>query len=88
MKLAKFRAKYMTRLQELKQSLLSQYPERRERIEYICDLLMNKLANLRTHTLADYIHTLHLATKEFSEFKELIPSAKEVEELLKGTEGE
>jgi len=88
MRLAKFRAKYMARLQELRQRLLSQYPERRERIEYICDLLMNKLQNLRTHTLADYIHTVYLAIKEFPEFKEIIPPPEEVEKLLNEEDGE
>jgi len=87
MKLAKFRAKYMAKLQELKQRLLVSHPERKERIEYICDLLMSKLQNLRTHTVADYIFTIHLATKEFPELKELIPPTKEIEEIL-DAEGE
>ena len=82
MRLAKFRAKHMAKLQELKQRLLSQYPDKKERIEYICDLLMAKLQNLRSHTLADYLFTLHLATKEFPELKELIPPTKEIEEML------
>jgi molybdopterin converting factor small subunit len=82
MKLAKFRAKYMARLQELRQRLLSKYPEKRERIEYIVDVIMNKLENLRTHTLADYVFTLYLASKEFPEFSELTPTTNEIEEIL------
>lgn len=86
MRLSEFRAIYLNRLMIVRENLLIKYPNMKERIEYICDVLANKLSSLRTSTLADYIHTLYLATKEFSEFKELIPSKKEVEELLKGDE--
>jgi 2-hydroxy-3-keto-5-methylthiopentenyl-1-phosphate phosphatase len=73
-------------LLNLKRQLLEKYPERRERIVYIVDVLASKLSNLRIYTLADYLHTVWLAVKEFGEFEEMVPSEKEVEELLK--EGE
>jgi hypothetical protein len=82
MKLSSFRAKYLSKLLELRRELEQKYPERRERIEYICDILANKLQNLRTHTVADYIFTLYLASKEFPEFSELTPTSKEIEEIL------
>jgi hypothetical protein len=83
MRLSDFKAMYLAKLLELKRKLLEKYPNKKERIEYVCDLLANKLSNLRTITLADYIRVLYLAVKEFPEFKELIPSVKEVEEILR-----
>jgi 5'-3' exonuclease len=82
MRLSNFRAKYLGKLLTLKRELEQKYPDKRERVEYVCDILANKLSNLRTHTLADYLFTLHLAIKEFSELKELIPTTEEVEEIL------
>jgi hypothetical protein len=82
MKLSSFRAKYLSKLLALKRELEQKYPDKRERIEYIVDVIANKLENLRTHTLADYIFTLYLATKEFPEFSELTPTSKEIEEIL------
>jgi uncharacterized protein YdhG (YjbR/CyaY superfamily) len=82
MRLSDFRAKYMARLLALRRELEQKYPERRERIEYITDVLANKLSNLRSHTIADYLFTAYLATKEFPEFHELIPPTKEIEEIL------
>jgi hypothetical protein len=43
-------------------------------------------AFLRVYTLSDYLHTVHLASKEFREFEALIPTEEEVEELLHGGE--
>jgi hypothetical protein len=83
MRLSDFRALYLSKLMACKESLLAKYPDRRDRIEYICDVLANKLNNLRTSTLADYIRTLYLATKEFPEFKELIPTVKDVQQILR-----
>ena len=81
--LKKFRAVYLARLINLRKTLLEKYPDRRDRIEYICDTLENDLNELRTHTLAHYLHIVYQAYKEFPEFSEMIPSGSEVEELLK-----
>jgi len=86
MKLREFKAKYLAKLLNLKKQLVEKYPERAERINYITDLLASKLENLRTFTLPDYLFTLHLVAKEIQEIEQLIPSEREVEELLE--EGE
>jgi hypothetical protein len=82
-KLHKFKTKYMSLLVSLKQELVQKYPNKVDRIELIIDILMNKLYALKSHSLADYLHTLHLATKEFKEFSKMMPSSEEIEEILK-----
>lgn len=84
--LREFKAKYLARLLSLKKQLVEKYPEHRDRVEYIVDMLVAKLEHLRTFTLPDYLATLYYASKEFKELEELIPSPQEVEELLE--EGE
>jgi hypothetical protein len=86
MKLREFKAKYMARLLNLRKQLLERYPDRVQRIEYIVDILSNKLSNLRIYTLADYLHIVRLAVKEFPEFEVLVPAEDEVEQLLRGGE--
>jgi hypothetical protein len=86
MKLREFKAKYMAILLELKEELEQRYPDRAQRVDYIVDVLMSKLENLRTYTLPDYLHTVYLASKEFREFKRMVPPKEEVEELLRGGE--
>jgi hypothetical protein len=76
----------MTRLINLKRELVGKYPNKRDRVEYITDILMNKLEHLRTYTLPDYIRTIHLACKEFGEFEALIPSEEEVDDLIRDEE--
>jgi hypothetical protein len=86
--LREFKAKYLAKLLNLKKQLIEKYPEKRERVEYVIDLLVAKLEHLRTFTLSDYLATLHHASKEFRELEQLIPSEKEVEELLEHVEAE
>lgn len=84
--LREFKAKYLVKLLNLKKQLVEKYPERRDRVEHVVDLLASKLENLRTFTLTDYLFTLHLATKEFPELEQLVPSEEEVQELIEGGE--
>ena len=86
MELREFKAKYLARLLNLKIRLLKKYPDRAQRIEYIVDLLANKLSTLRLYTLPDYLHSVHLATKEFKEFEELLPPVEEIDELLESSD--
>jgi hypothetical protein len=88
MKLREFRTKYLTKLLNLTKSLKEKYPDKAERIEYLTSILSTKLYNLRTFTLADYVYTLYLASTEFSEFANLIPSEQEVNELYKDQDDE
>jgi hypothetical protein len=81
-----FKSKYMSRLLELKNELLSKYPDRADRINYITDLLMNKLRNLRTSDISDYLFTVYQCEKEFEEFRRLQPRSEEVDELLEEEE--
>jgi hypothetical protein len=85
--LREFKTKYLTRLLNLKKQLLERYPDRAERINYIVDLLVTKLENLRTYTLTDYIATLYHASKEFKEIEQLIPTEEEINELLRRESG-
>jgi hypothetical protein len=81
--LREFKAWSIARAIELKKQLLEKYPDRAQRVEYIIDLLINKLRNLRVFTLTDYLAVLYDASKEFPELEALMPSSKIVEELLK-----
>jgi hypothetical protein len=81
-RLREFRAKYLAKLLNLKRQLLEKYPERAQRVEYVVDVLASKLSTLHVYSLADYLFTVHLATKEFPELEELIPNSREIEELL------
>jgi hypothetical protein len=85
-KLREFKARSLVYLIEIKRQLLEKYPDRSERINYIIDLLVTKLENLRTYTLTDYIFTLYQASKEFRELERLIPGTRDVDELLKSSE--
>ena len=80
--LREFKAKYLTKLLNLKKQLVEKYPEKSGRVEYIVDILVAKLEHLRTFTLTDYIATIYHASKEFKEFEQIIPSEQEIEELL------
>jgi len=82
MKFAKFKAKYIALLNEMKRELLSKYPDKAERVERIIDTLVHKAYTLKSHSLADFIHTIHLACREFEDFCKLMPSPKEVGELF------
>ena len=73
----------MTKLLNLKKQLIEKYPDRAQRIEYITDFLITKLEQLRVYTLTVYITMLYKASREFSEFEQLIPTSNEIEELLK-----
>jgi hypothetical protein len=84
--LREFKAKYLAKLLNLKKQLLEKYPDRRERVEHVVDVLVAKLEHLRTFTLSDYLFTLHLATKEFPELEQLIPPEEEVRKLLEHSE--
>ena len=83
MKLREFKALMLARILQLKNELLQKYPEKSERIYELTELLVHKTQNLRAFTLSDYIHTLYLASKEFTEFEKIIPSADIIEELLR-----
>ncbi len=80
--LREFKAKYATKIIELKKKLIEKYPDKRDRIENIIDLIMVKLERLRRYDLADYLFTLYHATKEFPELQELVPSSDDIEALL------
>ncbi|MEM4975945.1 MAG: hypothetical protein QXT64_01315 [Desulfurococcaceae archaeon] len=82
MKMEKFKAVSIAKLNELLKKLKEKYPERAERVDYIVDVLMAKLHTLDKHNLHDYLFTLHLSSKEFKEFMELVPDEKTVVELL------
>lgn len=83
MNLRRFKSKYMTRLMNLKRELLGKYPDKRDRVEYVADILMTKLEHLRVYTLPDYIRTIYFACKEFREFEALVPSEEEVDDLIR-----
>ncbi|MEM4619448.1 MAG: hypothetical protein QW607_04470 [Desulfurococcaceae archaeon] len=88
MKLREFRSKYMIRLMHLRDKLLEKYADQADRVNYLVDVVMNKLKNLRMFTLTDYLHTLYMLCKEFSEFCGLIPDPDEIDELMREKEVE
>lgn len=84
MTLREFKVRQMVKIKELEEEIMNKYPEKRERVRNLIDILVAKLSNLRMYTLYDYVQTLHLASREFAEFKQLMPSVQEIEELLRG----
>ncbi|MEM4952203.1 MAG: hypothetical protein QXV81_08085 [Ignisphaera sp.] len=86
MELREFKAMSLAKLMSLAKKLKEKYPERADRIEYIVFELAEKIQNLRTYSLTDYLFTLYLASREFAEFAELIPDEETVESLLKDEE--
>ena len=82
MTLREFKAKYLTKLLNLRKQLLEKYPEKTQRIEYVVSVLAAKLEHLRTFTLPDYLVTIYQSMKEFKEFEELMPSEEEIKRLL------
>ncbi|MEM3924438.1 MAG: hypothetical protein QXZ48_09165 [Zestosphaera sp.] len=82
MMLRQFKIKQLAKLKELEEQLVKQYPEKEKRVKEITALLLSKLSHLRTYTLYDYLETIYLASREFREFIELMPTTSEVEELL------
>jgi len=84
MKLRDFRAKEFAKLFEIKKELLEKYPEKADRIKFLCDTVASKLTKLRVYTLGDFMATLSSVVNEFKEFEALIPSTELIEELLKG----
>ncbi|MEM1695138.1 MAG: hypothetical protein QXQ90_00920 [Desulfurococcaceae archaeon] len=86
MALREFKVRQLARLKELEDLLLSKYPDKEKRIRELIDFLILKLSNLRTYTLYDYLEQLHRASREFPEFRQVIPKSNEVEELLQEKE--
>ncbi|MEM0458931.1 MAG: hypothetical protein QXZ31_03610 [Thermofilaceae archaeon] len=86
MKLREFKALSLSKLMSLAKELKTKYPDKRDRIDYIVNVLATKLQNLRVFTLTDYLFTLYLSSKEFKEFEELMPDERTVKSLLE--EGE
>jgi hypothetical protein len=81
-KLYYFKVKYLARLIRLRKELKAKYPVEADRIENIVFEIAPKLANLRRHTLTDYLFTATLACREFSELCKLIPSEQEIKTLV------
>ena len=81
-KLYYFKAKYMSRLMQLRKELKAKHPEKRDRVEEIVFEIAPRLANLRRHMLTDHLFTVTLACKEFSEFCSLVPSEQEIKQLF------
>jgi hypothetical protein len=81
-KLYYIKAKYLSKLMRLRRELKAKYPEKSERIENIVLELASKLVNLRRHMLTDYLFTVTLACKEFTEFCNLIPSEQEIRQVF------
>jgi len=81
-KLERFKSKYIVLLSELKKELLSKYPGREGRIEYIVDTLIHKVYTLDFYTLADFLHTLYLACKEIQELCKIMPAQQDIDKLL------
>jgi hypothetical protein len=80
-KLYYFKAKYISRLMRLRKELKQKYSNKADRIEEIVFNIATKLANLRRHTLADYMFSVTLACKEFAEFCSLVSTWQEIKQI-------
>ena len=83
MELREFKAVTLAKLMKLSEELKAKYPEKASRIDELTDMIVAKLNNLRSYTMSDFLFLLYAASKEFPEFKQLIPEPQEVEQLMK-----
>jgi hypothetical protein len=83
MNMTEFKIKYLLKLGDIEEMLLVKYPDKKERIVFLCNLLESKLESLQLYNLNDYVATILHARQEFNEFIELLPWEFEVEQLIK-----
>lgn len=83
MKVREFKSLQIVKIHEIERKLKEKYPEKASRVDEIVTHLLSKVYDLRVFTLSDYLFTIMLASREFSEFRELMPSEETVKELLK-----
>jgi len=83
MNMTEFKIKYLLKLGDIEEMLLVKYPDKKERIVFLCNLLESKLESLQLYNLNDYVATVLHARQEFNEFIELLPWEFEVEQLIK-----
>jgi hypothetical protein len=81
------RRRYLEHLDRLRRVLETKYPDRRERVEMIYDLLRSGIGNLRHSNLVDYLQLLYRLSREFPELVELVPSGREIELILRSGRG-
>ena len=81
-KLYAFKAKYLARLLKLRRELKQKYPEKADRVEEIAFEIAPRLANLRKHMLTDYLFTVTLICREFTELCQLVPTENEIKTLF------
>ena len=80
-RLVQFRAWSLAKLYELEKLLREKYPGRADQITTVVEILSNKLYYLNKYSLADYMYTLKILSKQFPELAELIPSTETVQQL-------
>ena len=80
--LREFKAVTLAKLMKLNEELKAKYPAKASRVDELTDMIVAKLTNLRSYTMSDFLFLLYAASKEFPEFRQLIPDEKTVEELL------
>ena len=80
-----FKNKQLAKIMKIRSILLEKHKNNTitiNRIEYLVTLLLNKLQYLNEYNLLDYIRLIHLITKEYPEFNELMPTYEEIDNLL------
>jgi hypothetical protein len=83
MNMTEFKIKYIIKLGDIEKELLIKYPDKKERIVSLCNLVESKLENLQLYNMHDYLATIFHAKQEFPEIWELWPWDYEVEQLIK-----
>lgn len=83
MKIREYKIRNLALLAQLQDKLPQKYGSE---IEDIMERLIVKTHGLRIYTLGDYIVTVMHLSKKYPELKVLLPSAKQVEGLLKEKE--
>jgi hypothetical protein len=81
-KLYALKARYLARLMSIRKELKQKHREKAERIEEIVFIMASRLANLRSHMLTDYMFSVTLACREFTELCNLAPSEQEIKQLF------
>lgn len=83
--LTEFKAISLAKLARIHEELKSRHPDN-SRIDFLVELLENKITSLGKYNLAYYLATVMDASREFEQFRELMPDEETTKTLLRDIE--
>ena len=83
LKLEEFKSKYLRVLEGVKSELLSSYPEKRDEIVSVIELIERELRSLSLLTLRRYLDLVYQFAGKYIELNDIVPKPSEVEDLIR-----